>query len=328
MKKKPRGKKKKLTLVEAKRRDLETASQTDKGEFRRFSFGELSMAMGQQRGDLDDDLVFEAEEQDRKAPQQPRRAPEEAICPCVLILVIAKTPSQDGERSKSHYARGASRKRRLEFYRKIQSALDLLRDAGAFDNACITTYFDLDLSARRYHRYFPTNHAGQRMGYLDATRLHDLSALICRDLGSLGTDRCLTVVLGVGLAIPGAIGGPSGRTPTNATPVPGSNPPVWDMDTLNISYLIDTAPAYKIAHEIAHQSGLTHASDNHIHPDGDGLPSGSVVPPALQRPSSDLLARRPDEDATLQPQDAARMRAYLRTSKCCDLTESDGSSVR
>ena len=159
------------------------------------------------------------------------------------------------------------------FYRN-EDALNLLRDAGAFDDACVSVYFDLDLSTRRYHSYFPTNHRGQRMAYLDATRLHELSDLIRRDLGSFGTGHCLTIVLGVGLAIPAAIGGPPGRTPATATPVAGSNPPVWRMDTENISYLIDTAPAASIP---ASSAALTQmrCADRRVSAREAGLPGKS-----------------------------------------------------
>ncbi len=314
----------KPVLVEASRVQLEEAEYPPEGKFQRFYLSELERALGDVRSghDLSDDLIVPIKD-DAGA------APPERVCVCVLVLVLAKTPCDDGGRDRSIYARGANRATRREFYRKVADALDLLRAGGAFDEACVTTYFDLDLSGARYHHLFPHNNAGQRMAYLDATRLDELTGLIRGHAGMFATKRCLTLVLTVGLTIPGGIGGgPAGRTPGMAIPVPGSQPPVWSMQSDNVSYLGDRAGAFKYAHELAHQGNLTHAADNHFHAGADGNPSPKVVPAPHVRPDSDLLAVAPAETATLRPEDGAALRAYLRADKCCDLQAPDGSSVR
>jgi hypothetical protein len=293
------------------------------GLFYGFRFGDLFRSSDEHwEGTLGDDQVIEI--RDKDTPVGP---PGNQVCPCVLILVVARAPAQDGGRNRSRYARGGSRASRLEFYRKIEGALEVLRTGGAFDDACITTHFDLDLTGQRFRSFFVPNQAGQLLPYLNIERLHDFTAELRSHLGPFGTDRCLTLVFSPGFAFPGGFGGPSARTPILVDPVPGANPPRWTSSSYNVCYLTDGVTAEKIAHEMGHLGGLNHARDNFIHPDASGAPSGKTMPADQRRADDDLMGRDANPGSRLQPADGAKFREYTSRRKCCDINKPAGSSV-
>jgi len=114
-----------------------------------------------------------------------------------------------------------------------------------------------------------------------------------------------------------------------ATPIreftPSGN--AFTMTSENFSFVTDRLPPHDIAHELAHQAGVTHGRDNLIPRDAQGNAVPNAVTPGQERGADDIMRPRPTANSRLRQEDCAKIRDYIRLNKTCDITAPSGSSV-
>jgi hypothetical protein len=257
------------------------------------------------------------------------------ICPCINILIAAKSPSSDGKgQENSFWGGGAwnSPKNRLRASKTKDNFQKLMRDAltlAGFAECCLNVQ-EVDLSAAKYKPFFFKNSYGDITEMLDLDAKTDqLPEMIRKDLGKKAPLKCFTILI-VRLFTKPSAG--FGKTPTGGTticdPVPGTDPKVWTMKSVNFSIIPEAAQAWAIAHEILHQGGVTHSKSNLLYPGGDGLPDPAVVPKSQERDEDDLMRPTPKATAKATSADLKKLKDYAMANKCCDIGNPEGSCIK
>lgn len=245
-----------------------------------------------------------------------KKKKKEKICPCILIFIISKAPpTAAGPTKVSHLANG-NWKRNKKFLNNIEGAITLLKDAGAFDDACIYVYDNLDYSNRRYKDFFIPDNRGRPTNITNVDEADDIIDDIKRSYRPLFSCNCFTLVFSrfhgeLGMLI----GTPQGFTPI----IPDKKRGPTGMKSKNFTFLVDKIGAVAIAHEIGHQAGITHSKDNKLH-NKNGKLDANHSPPGKQRDADDLFHPKPKRDVKdirTRERDINKLKRYIQDSICC-----------
>jgi hypothetical protein len=271
-----------------------------------------------------DDLVFEVGDGERKQPEK--------VCPCVLVVIVGTSPSDDGKGQPcSRWGDGAWNKEKNPVFATKNKAnfQKLLADALAlagFADHCINVR-ELKLTDAKYQPFFYRNQAGELTELFDRDASAQTFARTIRaDLGAEGTERCITLIM-VSKFIRGSAPGEKSKATTVYDVKAGTKPNTWQLVSENVSVITDAAASWAIAHEIFHQAGVTHSKDNIIHPGADGQPDHRVIPKEQERERDDLMHPTPQATGKPNATDVAKLRDHAKAKKCCDIKKPLDSSV-
>lgn len=309
-----------------------------------FNYTDLVLARGDDSSeDLSDDLVTRPDSVNVGTVEDP--------CPCVTIVIISKSPSDDGTGMNNSRWRdgrwnkpkdnGNSEWNKERFQKLISDALALL----GFPRYCLNVR-ELDLSEGKYAKFFAkdaNNHLTDGLAYDEA---YDLIAKIRELLGADGTSRCFTIcfVRIILKALPKGVAGAlttPGFTPYDPIEVPKGAPPspfkpkvwtwpgTWKLKSMNFSFVGDSIESFRLAHEMFHQGGCTHAKDNLLYPgEAQGQPEPGAIPEEAGRPRDDLMNPVPKETSKPTPADLQKLFDYVAGNKCCDIKDPTGKAVK
>jgi len=312
-----------------------------------FNYTDLILARGDDSSsDLTDDLA---------TPRDSLTADNvdnvEVPCPCVTIVIISKSPSDDGSgMNNSRWRDGRWNKAadnngspwsKDAFQKLIGNALEL----AGFPKYCINVR-ELDLSDSKYAKYFVKDANDQLTDGLSYEEAHNFVPKIRELLGADGTSRCFTICFvrmilkHIPKGIFGGLGTPA-FTPYDPVEVPKGTPPspfkpkvwtwpgTWKLKSMNFSFFQDTARVIEIAHEIFHQGGCTHAKDNLLYPgESIGEPDPTAIPKEAERPPDDLMNPVPKKTSKPTPADLQTLADYVKGNKCCDIKDPAGKPVK